>query len=120
MIVQTSDRVPVSDELRVWALPRLEPGTVDLETPVAPPQQGEWLLVHLDRGRSELVVPTTVTTRHPDTSELPPRRGTCQWVGACTAPAARMAPHPLMSPVPVCRTCGHETSSVITAPASGR
>ena len=118
--MQTTDRVTVSDGLRVWSLPRLEAGTVDLETPVTPPEPGEWLLLHLDRGRSELVVPTTITVRHPRTGEAPPSLGTCQWVGACPSPAVRMAPHPLMSPVPVCRDCGREAPSPITVPVSTR
>lgn len=109
MIVQTSDWVPVCDGLRVWALPGREPATVDLETPVVGPWPGVWLLLHLDRGRREIVAPTTLATRHPHTGEPPPRLGDCRWIGACTAAAVRMAPHPLTSPVAICRTCARDT-----------
>lgn len=109
---QTMDRVEVSDGLRVWALPDLEPGTVDLGTPMAPARSGGWLLMlHRDGGGSGMVANTTITSRHPATTEPPRPLGSCQWVGTCAVRAVRMQAHPLMSPVPVCRTCGPQPRS---------
>jgi len=88
----TSDRVTISDGLRVWAMPGAEPATVDLETLVHPAGAGLVAAAALDRGRSEVVPTTTISTRHPDTGERPPNLGTCQWVGTCTTWAVRMQP----------------------------
>jgi len=103
--VLTSDHVPIIDGLRVWTTtPGAEPGTVHLP-PADLAEPGRWLLVHADDGTTVKIRPRHLTTRHPVTSDEPPRLGRCQWIGSCTRPALRMRAHPLMSPVPVCRDC---------------
>jgi len=120
-IVCTADRVCITDGLRVWILGeaapglpvwtlRCEPGTVDLTSAASPPESGPAVRVDLDSGRSVIVSATTLSTCHPRTGQLPPDLGTCQWVGTCAEPAVRMVAHPLMSPVPACRTCRTRTS----------
>jgi hypothetical protein len=114
-IVRTADQVCITDGLRVWILPHAEPGrrawtlphepgTVDLTT-ARTPGPDPAVRVDLDSGRSVIVTATTLTTRHPRTGQRPFDLGVCQWVGTCTEPAVRMVAHPLMSPVPACRTC---------------
>jgi hypothetical protein len=115
--VWTADQVCITDGLRVWTrpdaepgfrvwtVPQAEPGTVDLTTALTPPGPDPAVRVDLDSGRSVIVTTTTLTTRHPRTGQRPLALGICQWVGTCAEPAVRMVPHPLMSPVPACRTC---------------
>jgi hypothetical protein len=91
-------------DLRVW-LDHTQPGTVDLVSAAALAQPAGWFLVHTDRGTTEMCNSRRVTTVHRSTGARPPALGTCQWTKCCRYSAVRMHPHPLTSPVPVCRRC---------------
>jgi hypothetical protein len=115
-VVWTADRVGITAGLRVWVLPRPEPGlyvwalphepgTVDLTTAVTPAGRDPVVRVDLDFGRSVIVTAAMVAACHPRTGQRPPGLGICRWVGTCAEPAVRMVPHPLMSPVPTCGSC---------------
>ena len=112
-IVWTADQVCITDGLRVWVLPRAEPGlyvwvlphepgTVDLTTTRTAVGRDSMVQVDLDFGRRVIVPAATLAACHPCTGHRPPGLGICRWVGTCVEPAVRMVAHPLMSPVPTC------------------
>lgn len=100
----TGDWTEIVTDLRVWA-GGAYPATVDLEPDTDPPRPPGCVTVHLDNGRVLLIDPAQLRTHHPSTGQPPPPLGRCRWILACQRDAVRMHPHPLMSPVPVCRHC---------------
>lgn len=94
-------------DLRVWA-GEAHAGTADLWQAAGddPPPPG-WCVVRLDTARTLRIDPAMLAARHPRTGQRPPPLGRCRWILSCRHDAVRMHPHPLMSPVPVCRRCVH-------------
>jgi len=87
-IVLTVDQVWITAGLRVWVLPRAEPGlhvwtlphepgTVDLTTARTPAGRDPLVRVDLDSGRSVIVTAAMLAACHPRTGQRP-----LAWVSA--------------------------------------